>query len=169
MARKRSFLDILARQQKYATEAAIDETDATALDGLTYHRKVVREWTHKPGFRQQKYKSPNVYSIKIVPTGRYATIWTFVDKGTKPHDIPLTVVPGKLLKFQSGYSPRTAAVAKYAQGTGQKFGPWVSKQVVHHPGTEARKFTQTWIDELEPPFPDRIQAAIQTGLKKANR
>lgn len=167
MAKKRSFTEILARQQKYATAEAIAETDATADEGLTYHRKVVREWTHKPGFRQQKYASPNTYSIKIVPTGRYATIWTYVDKGTKPHEIAAKNVP--LLKFQSGYSARTAPVAKFQQGTGQSFGPWVSAQVVQHPGTEARKFTQTWIDELDPPFPDRIQAAIQRGLNKANR
>lgn len=167
MARKRSFSDILARQRKFATEAAIAETDATAEDGLIYHRKVVREWVKKPGFRQQKYKSPNTYSIKIVPTGRYASVWYFVDRGTKPHEIAAKNVP--LLKFQTGYSPRTAAVAKFAQGTGQKFGPWVSTAVVQHPGTEARKFTQTWIDELDPPFPDRIQAAIQRGLNKANR
>ena len=167
MARKRSFSDILARQRKYATEEAIDETDAIADEALTYHRKVVREWTHKPGFRQQKYKSPNVYSIKIVPTGRYATIWYYVDRGTKPHEIAAKNVP--LLRFQSGYSARTAPVAKSAQGTGQKFGAWVSAQVVQHPGTEARKFTENWLDELEPPFPDRIQAAIQRGINKANR
>jgi len=167
MPRKRTFTDILKRQQKYATDEAIAETDATVQEGLAYHRKVVREWTHKPGFRQQKYKSPNVYSIKIVPTGRYATIWYFVDRGTKPHKIAAKNVP--LLKFQTGYSARTAPVAKYAQGTGQKTGAWVATQEVDHPGTEARKFTQTWIDELDPPFPDRIQAAIARGIKKANR
>jgi hypothetical protein len=167
MPRKRSFTDILARQRKYATEEAIAETDATAEDGLTYHRKVVREWAHRPGFRQQKYSSPNTYSIKLVPTGRYARLWTYVDKGTKPHLIAAKNVP--FLKFQTGYSARTAPVAKYQQGTGQSFGPWVAAAVVQHPGTEARKFTETWIDELEPPFPDRIQAAVQRGIKKANR
>lgn len=167
MARKRPLFEIIARQQKYATAEAIAETDAVAQEGLDYHRKVVREWTHRPGFRQVKYMSPNTYSIKIAPTGRYAPIWGYVDKGTKPHEIAAKNVP--LLKFQTGYSARTAPVAKHAQGTGQSFGPWVATAVVQHPGTEARKFTQTWIDELEPPFPDRIQAAVQRGIKKANR
>lgn len=166
MPRKRTFTDILTRQQKYSTEEAILETDTVAQEALTYHRKVVREWTHKPGFRQQKYKNPNVYTIKIVPTGRYAAIWYYVDRGTKPHEIAAKNVP--LLKFQTGYNPRTAAPAKFAQGTGTASGAWVSAAVVQHPGTEARQFTQTWIDELVPPFPDRIQAAIARGLKKAN-
>jgi len=164
---KVSISSILAKQRKYATAEARAVTDDTAQEGLTYHRKVVREWTHRPGFRQQKYQSPNVYSIKIVPTGRYATIWYYVDRGTKPHEIAAKNVPN--LRFQLGYNARTAAPAKSAQGTGTASGAWVSKAVVQHPGTEARKFTQTWLDELDPPFPDRIQAAITLGINKANR
>lgn len=99
--------------------------------------------------------------------GRYAPIWIYVDKGTKPHEIAAKNVP--LLKFQTGYSARTAPVAKYNQGTGTANGAWVTKAVVQHPGNEARKFTETIIDELDPPFPDRIQAAIARGIKKANR
>jgi hypothetical protein len=167
MPKQRSMSDLLARQRKFATAEAIEEVDAIATDGLTYHRKVVREWEHRPGFRQQKYRNPNVYTIKIVPTGRYAPIWYFVDRGTKPHEIAAKNVP--MLKFQTGYNARTAAPAKFAQGTGKASGAWVTKAVVQHPGTEAREFTQTWIDDLEPPFPDRIQAAIQRGLNKANR
>ena len=167
MPSKRSMSDLLARQRKFATEEAIEEVEEIADDALKYHRKVVREWTHKPGFRQQKYRNPNVYTIKIVPTGRYATIWYYVDRGTKPHEIAAKNVP--FLKFQLGYNARTAPKAQFAQGTGTASGAWVTKAVVQHPGTEARNFTQTWIDDLEPPFPDRIQAAIERGLKKANR
>lgn len=159
--------ETIARQQKYATEAAIMETDETAEEILSEHRKIVRDWAHKPGFRRVRFKNPNVYSIKISPTGRYAPIWIYVDKGTKPHEIAAKNAP--LLKFQTGYSARTAPVAKYNQGTGTANGAFVSKAVVQHPGTEARKFTETIIDELDPPFPDRIQAAIQRGIKKANR
>jgi len=165
----RSMSDLLARQRKFATQEAIDEVEEIADDALRYHRKVVREWAHKPGFRQQKYKNPNVYTIKIVPTGRYATIWYYVDRGTKPHDIPLSPKIDGFLRFQLGYNARTAPKAQFAQGTGTASGAWVTAKQVHHPGTEARNFTQTWIDELEPPFPDRIQAAIKRGLNKANR
>ena len=167
MARKRPISELLALQQKYATAEAIAETDATADELLSDHRKIVRQWQHKPGFRRVRFKNPNVYSIRIAPTGRNAPIWTYVDKGTKPHEIAAKNVP--YLKFQTGYSARTAPVAKTNQGTGTASGPWVTAAVVQHPGTEARKFTETLIEELTPPFPDRIQAAIARGIKKANR
>ena len=167
MAKFKSMQSILAKQRKMATAEAVIEAKNTADELLQEHRKVVRDWTHKPGFRQQAYRNPNVYSIKIVPTGRYARIWYFVDRGTKPHEIPAKNVPK--LKYQKGYSARTAPVAKYNRGIGTASGEWGSAEVVQHPGTEARKFTETFIEELSPPFPDRIQAAIQLGIQKANR
>lgn len=157
----------MKRQQKMIRAETAITTQTTVDELLTLHRKVVRDWTHRPGFRQQTYKSPTVYSVKIVPTGRYARIWIYVDLGTKPHPIAAKNVP--MLKFQTEYSARTAPVAKYNKGTGTASGAWVQKQEVQHPGTEARKFTETFVEELSPPFPDRIQAAIKTGITKANR
>lgn len=167
MAKFKSINSILAKQRKQATLEAQTTTYETGQELLSEHRKVVRDWTHKPGFRQQTYRNPNVYSIKIVPTGRYARIWYYVDRGTKPHPIVAVNVP--MLKFQGGYSARTAPVAKYNQGTGTASGAWVQKQEVQHPGNAPRDFSKTFIEELSPPFPDRIQAAIQLGIQKANR
>ena len=160
----RSMSDLLSRQRKFATQEAIEEVEELADDALKYHRKVVREWAHKPGFRQQKYRNPNVYTIKIVPTGRYATIWYYVDRGTKPHEIAAKNVP--FLKFQLGYNARTAPKAQFAQGTGTASGAWVTAKQVHHPGTKARKFSETILKELSPPIEDRIQAAVKRGLDK---
>lgn len=158
---------ILKRQRKYIEQEVYSTTYDTAEELKEKHREVVRDWTHKPGFRQQTYSSPAVFSIKIVPTGRYAPIYGYVDKGTKPHLIAAKNAP--LLHFQTGYSARTAAVAKFNQGTGTASGPWIAKQQVNHPGTEAREFGKTFLEELSPTFGQRIQAAIKLGVAKAKR
>lgn len=164
MARKASFKTILARQKKYADAEVSQELRDTGLEMRTSHEHVVREWVHQPHFKVEVNESKYFKDVTIKPKGDNAAIWTFVDQGTKPHDIAAKNVP--LLKFQTGYSARTAPVAKFNQGTGQKFGAWVATQVVHHPGTEARKFTETILKELSPPLPDRIQAAVKRGLDK---
>jgi len=164
MARKANFKTILARQKKYADAEVSQELRDTGLEMRTSHEHVVREWTHKPTFKAEVNEQRYLKTVKIKVKGKNADIWTFVDKGTKPHEIAAKNVP--FLKFQSGYSARTAPVAKFNQGTGQKFGAWVQKQVVHHPGNEARKFTETILKELSPPIEDRIQAAVKRGLNK---
>ncbi len=164
MARKASFKTILARQKKYADQEVAQELRDTGLEMRTEHEHVVREWTHKPTFKVETDERPFLKTVKIKVKGENADIWTFVDQGTKPHEIAAKNAP--MLKFQTGYSARTAPVAKSNQGTGQKFGPWVAKAVVQHPGTEARKFTETILKELSPPIEDRIQAAVKRGLDK---
>lgn len=164
MPRKASFKTIIARQKKFADREISQELRDTGLEMRTEHEKVVRDWTHKPTFKAEVNESKYLKTVKIKVKGQHADIWTFVDKGTKPHEIAAKNVP--LLKFQTGYSARTAPIAKHNVGTGQKFGAWVSAAVVQHPGTEARKFTETILKELSPPLEDRIQAAVKRGLDK---
>lgn len=167
MAKRPSFKTILARQKKYVELEVDDEMRATGQEMKTDLDKVVRPWKHRITFRAQLDNRAAVRTVKIVPQGANKAIWYYVDLGTKPHIIRAKNKP--FLKFQSGYSARTAPVAKFNQGTGQKFGAWKQKREVHHPGTKARKFSETFFKELTPPFPDRIQAAVKRGLNKANR
>lgn len=164
MARKANFKTILARQKKFADAEVSQELRDTGLEMRTSHQHVVSEWQHKPTFKAEISESKYLKTVTIKVKGDAANIWTFVDKGTKPHEIAAKNVP--FLKFQTGYSARTAPVAKFNQGTGQSFGPWVAKAVVQHPGTEARKFTETILKELSPPIEERIQAAVKRGLDK---
>lgn len=164
MARKANFKTILARQKKFADKEVSQELRDTGLEMRTSHQHVVSEWQHKPTFKAEVNESQYLKTVTIKVKGEAADIWTFVDKGTKPHEIAAKNVP--FLKFQTGYSARTAPVAKFNQGTGQSFGPWVSTAVVQHPGTEARKFTETILKELSPPIEERIQAAVKRGLDK---
>jgi hypothetical protein len=167
MAKRASFKTILARQKKYVEIEVDQELRDTGQELKTADDKVVRDWRHKPTFRAEYNKSAAIRTVKIVPKGEHKNLWYYVDLGTKPHIIRAKNKP--FLKFQTGYSARTAPVAKFNQGTGQKFGAWRQVKEVHHPGTKARKFSETFLKELSPAFPDRIQAAVKRGLNKANR
>lgn len=167
MARKASFRTILARQKKFVEIEVDQELRATGQELKTDHDKVVRDWRHKPTFRAQVDSRAAIRTVKIIPQGANQRIWYYVDLGTKAHPIRAKNKP--FLKFQTGYSARTAPVAQFNKGTGQKFGAWRQKKVVNHPGVKARQFSKTFLKELSPPFEDRIQAAVRRGLNKANR
>lgn len=170
MAKRASFKTIIARQKKEIAKEIESELRNTGMELKTSHDKVVREWTHRPTFKATYSTHAAIQSVKITPQGKNKAIWFYVDLGTKPHVIRAVNAP--FLKFQTGYSARTAVSAegaKSAQGTGERFGNWVQKTEVQHPGTEARNFTQSFMDELSPSFGDRINAAVKRGLDKANR
>lgn len=167
MASKSSVKKLLQRQQQFVSIEVTNELIDTGDELKGEHDKVVRQWKHKMTFKAQRTQGKSYQVVKIIPQGKNKKIWYYVDLGTKPHIIRAKNKP--FLKFQSGYSARTAPVAKFNQGTGQKFGAWKQKREVHHPGTKARKFSETFFKELTPPFLDRIQAAVKRGLNKANR
>lgn len=162
---KASFRTILARQKKAIEREVAQELRATGQEGVSHFNKVTRSWSHQIKFRAETKLQPSLYTVKIVPQGRNKAIWGFVDLGTKPHVIRAKNAP--FLKFQTGYSARTAPVAQFNKGTGQSSGAWVQKTEVEHPGTEARKFTETFMKKLTPPLQDRIQAAVKRGINKA--
>lgn len=167
MAKRPSMKSLLQKQKKFAEQEVDYELRATGQELRTDHEKVVRDWTHKPTFRAEVQNTPAFKTVRILPKGKYANIWVYVDQGTKPHKIRARNKP--YLAFQTGYSARTAPIAKYNKGTGQRFGAWVQKKEVNHPGTKARKFSKTFLDELTPPLHIRIQAAVKRGYDKANR
>jgi hypothetical protein len=167
MPTKLQFARIIRKQKNAADREMAITLNDTANELLAEHEKVVRQWTHKPRFKAVKIRQRTLQTIRIEPTGIHKKIWTYVDQGTRPHIIAAKNVP--LLKFQTGYSARTAPVARANVGTGTASGAWVQKTVVKHPGTEARKFSETLLDELDPPLDERMQAAIERGYTKANR
>lgn len=169
MAKRASFKTIIAKQKKFIASEIEFELRSTGQELKTSHDKVTRDWTHRPTFRSQTTNTPAFKSVKIVPQGQHKLIWKYVDLGTKPHPIPLSPKATGFLKFQTGYSARTAPVAKFNQGTGRKFGAWVTVKTVKHPGNKPRKFSETFLEELSPSFEDRINAAVKRGLDKANR
>lgn len=134
------------------------------------YKQVISKWRHKPKFKKVIKIRPGYIVASCLLTGDDAKIFAYVDEGTKPHVIAAKPSnPTGRLKFQTNYSHLTAPTARINQGTGKASGPWRSPQVVFHPGTKAREFTKTFLDELNPPFAKRIENAIRRGLYRANK
>lgn len=161
---KASFRTILARQKKAIEREVTQELRDTGQEGVSHFNKVTRSWSHQIKFRAETKLQPSLYTVKIAPQGRHKNLWIWTDLGTKPHVIRAKNAP--FLKFQTGYSARTAPVAQFNQGTGQSFGEWRQVTEVDHPGNEPRKFTETFMKKLTPSLQDRIQAAVKRGIAK---
>lgn len=161
---KSSFASII-KKQKAAMDKEAHAAHLTAgQDVKDKHDRVVQRWKHKPVFKVQRLWVGTLDTILIVPSGKHKAIWYYVDLGTKPHTIKAKNAPK--LTFQTGYSARTAPVARSAVGTGKASGAWVQVAEVHHPGNEARLFSETILDDLIPPLVDRIQDALSKGIRK---
>jgi len=81
-----------------------------------------------------------------------------------PYPIPKIIVPGKFLRFRTGYSARTAPIAKFNVGTGMANGGWVTKKQVMHPGIKKRKFMETFLEDMTPPLERRVQTRITNAI-----
>jgi hypothetical protein len=125
-------------------------------------RDVTQRWYHKVDFTDSVARPQQRIEVTIKPKGKRENlaIWGYVEHGTKPHKIPKVVVPGKLLKFRTGYSAKTMAVAKYNVGTGQSFGSWRSAKQVNHPGSKGRKFLVSFLKELSPRLEVRVNQEV---------
>lgn len=163
----------MIRRDKLLRAELRDEMRQTARDAKNWLEVAVREWHHKPHFAAHVTLRPDYMEIKVNIAGTYKKIFVYVDQGTgkwgknkAPYPIPKVVTPGKYLKFQTGYSARTAPGAKINVGTGTHFGEWVSKAQVMHPGIEPRHFTKKVFDELKPDFTSRVENALKRGAAK---
>lgn len=161
-------LSRILRKQRNAAAREVSILLSTVGDELKAdHEKIVRTWEHRPQFKIKKVTRPGMQTVQIIPFGVYKNIWTYVDQGTKPHIIAAKNAP--YLVFQTGYSARTAPVARANVGTGSASGAWVKKKEVQHPGTKARKFSETLLEEINPPLVEQVQTAIERGYAKANK
>lgn len=160
----------LVRKQKNIRAAVRAEAQQTARDMANWLTVAVRDWKHKPRFAPRVTVHPDYVEAKVDVAGTHKKIFWYIDQGTGkygPDKQPYIIrpkTPGGLLKFQTGYSARTAAPAKINVGTGQHFGDWVSTGEVLHPGIKPRKFTEKVEEELQPDFYTRIENAVSQGI-----
>lgn len=156
---------IIQKEYQKVYNACLQSVKNTSDDLQSTGRDTVREWTNRPDFGEELFYDENRIEATIKPKGnkRVIQIFQYVDKGTKPHII-MPKVKGGMLKFRTGYSARTAPVAKYNIGTGQSFGAWVTKQQVYHPGSKPRDFLEHYLKELIPSFQQRVQMEINKAI-----
>lgn len=155
--RKIALEDLVSTVRK-EIEDTIDTKVKPAL--IKSHELVVAKWEHKPKFSSRKYIKPDSIAVNIFATGDNAKIWGYVNDGTKPHVIRAKNAP--LLKFRTGYSPKTLAKpARTVPSGGTASGPWVSKVAVNHPGNEARNFTNEIAEDIKPDFKIEIENAFR--------
>lgn len=135
----------------------------TGRDLLNRHREVVKGWKLRPDFSLEVTVQPTRIQILVTPRGRNKKIFRFVNEGTKKH---LIQAKNKAyLKFQTGHSPKTKPIAKYNVGNGGRTGGWVSKKQVNHPGTKARLFTQTFVEEALPELRKQTEKAFRRAAR----
>jgi hypothetical protein len=165
---RRSYAGNIIRNYKpIIQQACIDTLHNASTDIQGNLRDVVRNWKNKPDFKDNMLILKKRIEVTIKPTGKKKAvkIFGYIDQGTKgPYLIPKFPRPGRLLKFQAGYSAMTQPVARYNVGSGQSFGNWVSKKQVRHPGIKKRDFIKTFWRDLAPPLHIRLQIELNRQL-----
>lgn len=128
-----------------ATKAIIED------EALPLFNNTVRTWKHQPRFMARKVY--HGYGVEVNPLQPFE----WVNKGTKAHEIEARNAP--LLRFTGPYHAKTKVntIASYNGGRGNV---WVSKRRVHHPGTEARNFTDIIMRRVQTRAADRMRKAL---------
>ena len=114
--------------------------------------KTTRTWKGvKPKFEVLIGLTGKDATVIVGPTGSDKAVlkWVWIDEGTRPHKIRAKNAP--LLKFRSGFSPKTLPnkIASFPSGS---FGSFVSKKEVNHPSTKPRNFTTIVVRRRRKPF-----------------
>lgn len=119
------------------------------------------------------WKSPRpVFKTKSKVTNQQAEArawteddrWNWTDRGTPAHYI--TAKRGKYLTFSYGGRPKTK-VRTLGSGRGSRGNKWAKKQVVKHPGTKARLWSQEVIKRRRAYFLRDMELANEKGANKA--
>ena len=121
--------------------------------------KTTATWDHRVEF-EERFREERGGLVGFVITND--EIYKFVDRGTRPHLIRAKHRM-KPLTFATGYKAKTKPGA-IGSGSGGASGPTVRALVVHHPGTEARRFSETIQDKWQKDLPRNMSDAVRKGV-----
>jgi hypothetical protein len=124
--------------------------------------RTVDGWDHRPQFVSRRIDTSSQLGIRVYPSGPNADQYKLVNEGARAHIIRPR--RARMLRFQPGYRAGTKPKSLSSQHY-QRSGQIVSTGLVHHPGFEAREFTQTIADEHSEQFSADMQQAIADGQK----
>ncbi len=119
-------------------------------EGIPLFQNTTKTWQHKPTF--ETVKQPRGWAIKTSDQ-----VYNWVDQGTKPHIITAKNVPFLLFRYpyKSATVPNVISARAAARGNN-----WARKRSVHHPGTEARNFTDIIMRRLQQRAANRVRQAL---------
>jgi hypothetical protein len=131
-----------------------------ALDGAAKAVKIdlsvtTQTWRNRPTFTIEKDGDSRTVATDD-------EVYGYVDEGTEPHLI-VAKSPNKPLTFGIGGRPKTAPKV-IGSRPGARGSTIVRAQVVHHPGTTAREFTDTTKEKMDDRLPDLLQRAIDSTV-----
>lgn len=127
-----------------------------AEDAKGDFEETVATWEHKPQFEIDERPK----SFAVVTDDE---IYGYVDKGTRPHKIP--VGEAGFLAFRGNYQAKTTPRVIQSRPGGAS-GPYVyTTKDIDHPGTEAREFTKTIMTKWERQVAGRMREALRAGIE----
>lgn len=134
----------------------------TGPDLKKMFQQTTEGWSKKPTFGIWHYRSNTSISTRVATVAgimQNSEIYALVSKGSPPH----TILPktARLLRYQTGYRAATSPGSIDSRSP-QRFGNYVLRNAVHHPGFEGREFDKT-IGEM---YRDTFQADMQEAMKE---
>lgn len=138
-------------------EAAIQRAqERIAADAVSDFHAVTSTWNTPVTFSLLREH----HSISVATSDK-RFIWT--DRGTNPHLIKPKLATGAL-RFRVGGAPKTR-VRELSSTMGAVGPDWRSAKEVHHPGTDARWFSEEVADKRAPIYRDYMQAEINEAAQ----
>lgn len=120
----------------------------------------VRTWNRAPTFSLSVSVSSSRISSLVRPVGPNAETFYLVSAGSPSHPIHARRKPA--LKYKASYNEKTTA-RRFGSRSGGKYGPWVSRQSVMHPGFEGRLFIKTALEQRRAILKNRLMWVLRTS------
>lgn len=149
---KKKWLDAIASKQRAQTLPILRKL----------FQKTVFGWSQKPDFSWTQIKSSDVVSLSMFPSGPSADKWKLLNAGSPAHDIRPR---NKYLAFRPGYRAATRA-GSLQSSRAYRSGKSILTNIVHHPGFEARKFTELIVEEFANQYTRDMQDAINEVARR---
>lgn len=151
-----------------AIEDAIDDRVKPAV--LEEFKKRTSNWQSDVSFAARKFIRTDAVWLNVFPTGEDKMVWHYVNKGTKSHIIQ--PVNARFLVFDwagfGSYTPKTDIGDVYGVAGGN-VGETQFRDIVFHPGSEARDFSGHIGRGYKNEFKREIRNAIARGKRAARR